>query len=228
MNPFEDKKVADEWISAIENNQAGAARAEDIYPRILDWIDEFHPRVIVDIGCGQGDTSSRLPPTIKYIGVDPSKFLVHRAMQLHAKPNAEFLLGNASRMPIEDKSADAAFSIGVWFHFEKLDAAAKELNRVLKDGGHFYIITANPDLNNVWESFFARHGKYEKKGKRIEGAIGAGNWKISHNIFYLHDVGEVEASLLKNGFEIINVEKFGYKGENNDGGIWMGIRGRKL
>lgn len=227
MNPFENKKIADEWTFAIENNRAGVAREADIYPRISEWLQAFSSGNILDIGCGQGDISGRISQNLAYIGVDSSQPLIDRAQQIHSRPNTTFFLGNAYKIPQPDSLFIAAFSVGVWFHLQDLYKASVELNRVLTSDGKFYIITANPNLNNVWESFFQKQGEYNKTGKRLEGKTGTENWQLSNNVFYLHSMLEIEDSLNDNGLKITAIEKFGYRNENTKEGLWMGIQGYK-
>lgn len=58
--------------------------------------------------------------------------MVDRAKQLYLDKKKEFVIGNVYNLPLEDRSVDAVFSLGVWFHLKDLDKAHKEVGRVLK------------------------------------------------------------------------------------------------
>jgi SAM-dependent methyltransferase len=228
VNPFEQKKIAEEWIQAVESGKAGSARPKEIYPRIKKWAAKLPPGVVVDIGAGQGDMAKLFTKKSHYLGIEPSKFLVARATELHANTHVEFQVGNAYETGIPAGDVVAVASVAVWFHLKDLRRAAKELARILQPGGAFYIVTANPTLYSVWEKFFAQNGKYQKKGKILSGAIGSSEWKLSHNIFYRHTLTSITTTLKKAGLNITSLETFGYTKQHGDQGIWLGIQGKRV
>jgi SAM-dependent methyltransferase len=142
-----DHKSALSWIDMIESDIA-KVREQDIYPKLNAWISQASASNILEIGCGQGACSNRIDGT--YTGIEPSQYLIDRAILLYSGPNRKFLLGNAYDLPVSNSSFDAVFSISVWHLLSDLLLAAKELSRVLKNEGHFLIITANPDAHSVW------------------------------------------------------------------------------
>jgi len=228
INTFEDEQVAKEWIKTIEHERGDTARRKFIFPKLSSWIKRFHAGTLLDIGAGQGIASKKLAfKNLKYIGVEPSIFLVRRARKLYFRKRVRFFVGNAYNLPVPSKSVDGAFSIGVWFHIKNLRHAARELARVLKKEGRFYIFTANPAAYVVWESFFAKHGKYKKRGKMISGKIGATNWYLSSNIFYFHKLTEILRSLEVYDLRVANIETFGFDKYDKVRGLWMGIEGYK-
>jgi 2-polyprenyl-3-methyl-5-hydroxy-6-metoxy-1,4-benzoquinol methylase len=86
-----DKKSALDWIRTIESD-AARVRESDIYPKIKNWIKEFSLTEILDIGCGQGVCSEKLSlSSCKYIGIDPSPFLIERAINLYSASERTFL-----------------------------------------------------------------------------------------------------------------------------------------
>lgn len=225
-NPFEDPKSAEEWIQAIETEKEGS-RDNEIYPLLNKWSGELKPKVLVEVGSGQGVCSAKVNiGEGKYIGVEPSITLTERAKNLYPETNKQFLLGSAYEMPLENEVADAAFSVGVWFHLEDLDKAHKEMNRILKPGAELLIITSNPNLHDVWESWFEVDSK---EGKKLIGKATTPSGYLSRSVFFLHPEEDITSSLEKNGFKIIDIKKFGFGKDRyrDDEGIWMAIKAIK-
>jgi ubiquinone/menaquinone biosynthesis C-methylase UbiE len=227
-NSFEDPEFAKEWIQIIDADQGGS-RERELYPLLSQWLGELSPEVVVEIGSGTGVISSKIDLSDRqYIGIEPSKTLIERARDLYSTENKKFLSGTAYDTGLPNESVGAVFSLGVWFHLKDLDTAHKEMARILTTNGEIMIITANPGLYHVWESWFVNP---EKDGNVLTGGFKVGSRMISKNIFYMHSEEEILKSLNSNGFKILSLEKlgFGSKGEyiGLDEGFWMVIRASK-
>jgi len=57
-NPFENEIISQEWIKSVEGEK-GMARDNEVYPRLKKWVDQVSPRVLVEIGSGQGICSEK-------------------------------------------------------------------------------------------------------------------------------------------------------------------------
>lgn len=224
-NPFEDPQSAEEWIKAVENDD-GNSRDRELYPLLSEWFKELSPKLVVEIGSGQGVVSSKVDlGQSKYIGIEPSERLVDRAKELYSAPNKKFIIGTAYDTTLSDNVADAVFSLGVWFHIKDLDKAHQEISRILKPNGQFCILNANPNMYSLWESWFENT---KKEGKVLEGSFKMPRITLSKNIFYLHTEEEILHSLESNNFEVLSVKKLGYGKEgqehHRDEGAWMAIK----
>lgn len=195
-NPFEDPEVAKLWITSVEG-EAGGAREQYIYPLLRDWLQDPSIQSVLDIGAGQG-IASPFAVGKKYVGVEPSKVLVERAKEKYPD-TGEFILGDAYHLPFPADSFDAAFSINVWFHLEKLEAAAKEMVRILRSEGKFLIINPNPNAYATWESFYE---DVEKEGKKFSGKARIPLVTLPKNTFYMHSDAEIVSSLERVGCHI--------------------------
>lgn len=186
-NPFEDEIVAKEWINSVEN-ESGMIREKELIPMIKNWIEEYKPQIIVDIGMGQGSCADivQWKDDVEYIGIEPSVFLVDRAVERFSKGNRKFIIGNAYSIPVENNLAEAAFAINVWFHLKDLDKASSELSRILKSGGNFLICTANPDAYNNWRSRFEEDVKEDDES--IDGKVYVPINPLSRNLFFKHSM----------------------------------------
>ena len=80
-------------------------------------------------------------------GIDPSLKGVQAARRVAEQlgVDAQYVVGDARRLPFADASFDVVFSYSVFQHFSKLDALAAfdELGRVLKPGGQSLVQMAN-------------------------------------------------------------------------------------
>ncbi len=82
-----------------------------------------------------------------------SLILRARAEQLYSR--RKFLAGSAKDLPFDDATFDAIISVFVWLYVEDISTAAKELARVLTPQRRFVIVTANPGLYSLWQTWFS-------------------------------------------------------------------------
>ena len=205
-NPFTEPAIAEQWAHSVEGER-GLWRDQTLYPAMRSWLDAFNKRdaVIVDIGSGQGRSSAELDGYYgKYIGVEPSKFLLNRAKELYSSENRNFIVGNAYEIPLIDESVHRAISINVWFHLADPDKASQELSRVLKTGGAFFINTADNDSLETWKSFYVNP---EIDDKKMQGEVKIPINNMALNTFYFQPNEEVIRILERNGLKVTKVTK---------------------
>ena len=219
------QKLAGEWIDWVEAENPDGSREKEIYSLIKKWIDKVNPKQVVDIGCGQGICSTFIDSKINYVGVDLSEELIARAGKLYQAPNRKFLVGNAYNIPLDDSSSEAAISIWVWSHLADLEKAAKEMYRILKPGGKFLIITANPDTYEIRRTFYKSFKEYD--GYLI-GVFDLGEGKtLTNTTLYFHTKEKVMGVIRGSKLMIDRIEKIGLE-EAYSGGLNILIEGHKL
>jgi ubiquinone/menaquinone biosynthesis C-methylase UbiE len=88
---------------------------------------------LVDVGAGTGQFAAAFCDwfDVRVVAVEPSAAM--RA-QIPRGPSIEVLEGDATALPLPDESADAAWLSLVLHHVADLEAAARELRRVLRPG----------------------------------------------------------------------------------------------
>ncbi|MBT7697662.1 MAG: class I SAM-dependent methyltransferase [Desulfobacterales bacterium] len=132
---------------------------------------------ILDVGCGYGRTLNELyfSGYKKLIGVDFSEKMVESGKDKH--PFLDLRVNNSSELPFYDDSFDAVIIIAVLTCIAEDDnqkRLVKEINRVLKPGGIFYLndFIINDDVRNI-ERYKKYEGKYKKYGvfELPEGAV---------------------------------------------------------
>jgi len=101
---------------------------------------------VVDIGCGAGTdlllAARRTGPTGRVIGIDMTEAMRRRALQgaaMSGLAHVDVRDGDATRLPVDDRSVDVVISNGVLNLVPEKERAIAEIARVLKPGGRVQI-----------------------------------------------------------------------------------------
>jgi|SRR5579884_79334 len=99
---------------------------------------------LVDIGAGTGAFSAAFADWFdaRVLAVEPSAAMRSRIPRL---PAVEAREGDACSLPVPDEAADAAWLSLVIHHIPDLDAAAREIRRVLRPGAPVFVRQGFPD-----------------------------------------------------------------------------------
>jgi ubiquinone/menaquinone biosynthesis C-methylase UbiE len=215
---FDNQADAQDWASLIE--APNQPREKDIYPRLKTWTETGTD--ILDVGCGQGACSAQIDLNgRRYTGVEPSPFLRARAIEIHSSPERRFIHGNAYQLPLADASFDSVFSIAVWHLLGDIRRAAAEMARVLKPGGRFLIITANPEAYDLWAAPYTHR---KQMGRRLEGQVKEKDKVLSQDVLYLHTLEELEEALA--GAQLLPTESETFR-TADDTDLYLLIEGTK-
>ena len=102
---------------------------------------------ILDLGCGQGNTTRFLAerfPGATATGLEyDSKLVAYASAQAANRTGVSFQQGDAQKLPYPDASFDLVFCRYLLLHLPDPDAAIREMLRVTKPGG--YTIAYEPD-----------------------------------------------------------------------------------
>jgi len=111
-------------------------------PTAADFANTRGLRVL-EIGCGMGTDGAQFAKAgADYTGVD----LTNAAVELARKRfevsglKGEFRVADAERLDFPDKSFDLVYSHGVLHHTPDIEAAVREIHRVLKPGGRAIVM----------------------------------------------------------------------------------------
>jgi len=128
---------------------------------------------VLDVGCGQGlDLVQYAMAGARAVGVDLTPRHVELA-RLHLAAlglDGEVAGGDAESLPFPDASFDRASSNGVLHHTPDIEAALREIRRVLRPGGRATIIVYNKSSLHYWVNQFLLHGLIERQ-LREEGSM---------------------------------------------------------
>ena len=103
---------------------------------------------VLDLACGTGNylvkqISEYKKNPIKWLGIDKSPEMLNIAKQKSL--NAELLIGDACKIPLEDNSIDYIKIRFAFHHFADKQKAIQEIYRILKTNGEVSIYNINHD-----------------------------------------------------------------------------------
>ncbi|MEW6497175.1 MAG: class I SAM-dependent methyltransferase, partial [Cyanobacteriota bacterium] len=114
-----------------------------IVAALLDILETSKPRPIVDIGAGTGSYALALAyKGYRVFAVEPSAVMRQQAI-IHT--GIQWIDGHAEKLPLPDRSADAAIIILAFHHFQYPKQALREVHRVT-GGGQIILFTYDPDM----------------------------------------------------------------------------------
>jgi SAM-dependent methyltransferase len=123
-------------------------------PPLRRALDALPPGEVLDAACGTGRWASYLADRGHVVtGVDQSPAMLDLA---RAKlPDARFLDGDLTQLPVEDASVDAAVCALALVHVADLTTAIGELARVVRPGGRVIVSDVHPFLVMLgWQAQF--------------------------------------------------------------------------
>lgn len=108
--------------------------------RIIRRIHQPPLEKLLVVGCGSGIEAAILAEQLKVeaVGIDVEENFDRRALKL-----ARLQTGDAMALEFADESFDFVFSYHALEHIENPSKAVREINRVLKKGGGYWIGTPN-------------------------------------------------------------------------------------
>ena len=119
--------------------------------RLREVLDLAQPKatdLALDVATGTGNTALALAPFVRrVVGLDLTREMLAHAGRLTSErsvANAEWVLGDASRLPFADDSFDVYTVRAAPHHFTDFDAFLFEALRVLKPGGSAAFVDCAP------------------------------------------------------------------------------------
>ena len=182
-------------------------RLDDHQQRVLALIEGD---VVVDVGCYTGffvAEATRRYPGKTISGIDYFDDNIRLARLLEPDLAARFQRMSVYRTEFADDSIDCITMMDVIEHLEGCAAAVKELNRVIKPGGHLIVTTPNPFSWHQMMLFFAfemRNSLYALFGRRrrMVTQIYFANVEWNRHI-YAWTPDTLLTLLVVNGFEYV-------------------------
>ncbi len=104
---------------------------------------QTQPGAVLDVGCGTGRLLRAIHerwPQAELMGIDPTAGMLDTARQL--TPDATFQTGFAEALSVADASVDVAASTLSFHHWSDQAAGLKEIARVLRPQGYFFLADA--------------------------------------------------------------------------------------
>jgi ubiquinone/menaquinone biosynthesis C-methylase UbiE len=145
--------VPDDVRSRFAPVAANYARAKfhtssELLREVLDLAHPQRSDLALDVATGTGNTALALAPVVRHVvGVDLTREMLDQARRLTAErnvANAEWVLGDACRLPFADESFDLYTVRAAPHHFHDFDAFLSEALRVLKPGHDAAFVDCSP------------------------------------------------------------------------------------
>lgn len=157
--------------------------------RLFQLLTPNQNEIYLDIGCGTGNYTIELNKKgIRMIGVDPSEKMLETASKRNS--SVVWKIGNAENIPLEKESIFGVIATLTIHHWDNLDKSFKELNRVLLPSGKMVIFTSTPEqMAGYWLNYYFPT-------------------IMEKSMQQMPTFKRVEKKLLKNGFEIVETEKY--------------------
>ena len=117
---------------------------QSLHKRLLSYLTLPHPSSVLDLGCGTGRLLNRLAenfPDLQGIGVDLSPQMLKEARETNQHhPRLIYTQGNAECLPFATNQFDAVFNTISFLHYPNPQQVFREVYRVLKPEGQFYLV----------------------------------------------------------------------------------------
>ena len=109
-------------------------------------------RRVLDLAAGTGKLTRLLAPSgADVVAVEPVAAM--RAQLVASAPDVEALDGTAESLPLDDASVDAV-TVAQAFHWFDPQVALAEIRRVLRPGGHLFLLWNTRDRGHEWVAAF--------------------------------------------------------------------------
>ena len=96
---------------------------------------------LVDIGSGPGVAARRAASLgVEVVAVDPAAVMLRVGRVANRAKGLRYANGSAQALPVDDGWANVVWSLATVHHWPYLDAAMREVSRVLEPGGRFVAI----------------------------------------------------------------------------------------
>jgi ubiquinone/menaquinone biosynthesis C-methylase UbiE len=117
---------------------------------VLDLARPAPGNVALDVATGTGNTALALAPYVQsVVGLDLTREMLDQARRVAAErgiDNADWVIGDAERLPFDDDAFDVYVVRAAPHHFPDVDAFLAEALRVLKPGSAAAFIDCAPPL----------------------------------------------------------------------------------
>jgi SAM-dependent methyltransferase len=116
-------------------NDADLRAAFESYFSVFPWHELPRDAVGADVGCGTGRWARHVAPRVhRLLCFDPSDAIDVARESLATFSNVECRSGRADALPLDDRSLDFAYCLGVLHHVQDTEGALRSMTTKLKTG----------------------------------------------------------------------------------------------
>jgi ubiquinone/menaquinone biosynthesis C-methylase UbiE len=200
------------WYNNVVND-TDSYQTKVILPNILRLVAPEKDKKILDVACGQGYFSHALSTNgAKITGVDISPELINIAKK-HAGHNEEFHVASAEDMSkFKENQFDIAISILAIQNIERMGDVFKEISRLVKKDGKFFIVLNHPAFRIPGKSSWEIDQKNSVQYRRVDEYISESRKEIGIEkevtISFHRPIQAYSKSLANSGFAILRIEEW--------------------
>lgn len=196
------------------NNVISWGMAHSWRKKAVSFLRHSSPQKILDIATGTADmmiVMDKLLKPEKITGIDISAGMMEigkkKVAKKQVRAKTDFLVQDAAALSFEDQSFDAVtISFGIR-NLEKLSQSLREINRVLKSGGHFLIIEVNQPDRGIMLLFYKLYIRVYMLF--VTGLLDKSDYKYLTNSMGAFPRGEKLIRILQSfDFELIKYKRF--------------------
>jgi ubiquinone/menaquinone biosynthesis C-methylase UbiE len=182
---YQKSRLFDRW-SYWYDNLFPTVFYQVIHQRMLEFVQLPPKARVLDIGCGTGRFLNRLLMQyldVSGIGLDASPLMLKKARQsVRVRPRLIFIEGRSDRLPFAHEEFDAVFCSISFLHYPDPEAVFREIYRVLKNNGVFYLADYLPGF--VWSSWgrtgalgggFSFYSEEDRNQLGMQAGFGSGD-----------------------------------------------------
>ncbi len=145
-HPIDANQRFERWSDSYERSYMQWLIFDRVHRAVLNAVPAgWQPGAILDIGCGTGRLLRKVGrrwPKARLVGVDLAEGMIAQART--AMPKGEFYVASAESLPLPDASVDLVLSTMSFHHWQDQAQGVREVARVLRPGGRFYLADTCP------------------------------------------------------------------------------------
>lgn len=189
-------KIGTAYINEQENFFGNADWSREM---VLSRIGIIEGKIGIDAGCGHGvETRLLLASKPKEIfAFDTSLLMLKEAKERTQEDNVHFIQGNFLKIPIAQDTADFLVACFSLHYVADIDAAYREIHRVLKKEGKAIIVVPHPEHSKANSSTIDQNGLLQ---------IPIYDNKVIVK-YPTHTIAEYYSTYAKKNFETIDIEE---------------------
>jgi ubiquinone/menaquinone biosynthesis C-methylase UbiE len=128
-----------EWVASDWDTMRLAYYDERVIEKMAEVSGIGEASEVADVGTGTGFVAAGIAPRVKrVVGIDNAPAMLEVArenLRALGASNVDLVVGEVTRLPLEDGAVDAAFANMVLHHAEDPEAMLREMARVARPGG---------------------------------------------------------------------------------------------
>jgi ubiquinone/menaquinone biosynthesis C-methylase UbiE len=146
------------WYDKIVGETGHYYHEQVIFPRLLPLLKFDKNSNVLDLGAGQGILARKLPPDIKYMGVDTAPSLIQQAKTYDKNKNHHYLIADVTKqLPLPLVSYTHAIFLLSMQNISEPESALHQASTLLSPTGMLVLILNHPSFRIPRQSGWGVH-----------------------------------------------------------------------